>query len=69
MAKTKKEIQKDYLKRSGYAPINSYNKKAYDDIKVRVKKGEREKIKAHAEGLGKSLNSYIYDLIKSDMND
>ena len=44
-----------------------YNAKAYDQLKVLVKKGEREKIKAYAEAQGKSLNSYINDLIKADM--
>ena len=32
-----------------------------------VKKGDRELIKAHAESQGKSLNGYINDLIKADM--
>lgn len=44
-----------------------YNEKSYDQIKVLVKKGEREKIKKFAEERGKSLNSYINDLIKNDM--
>lgn len=30
-----------------------------DDIKVRVPKGRREEIKAHAEQQGESLNSFI----------
>lgn len=40
----------------------------FDDIKIRVPYGEREIIKAYAESQGKSLNSYINDLIKADMN-
>ena len=44
-----------------------YEKNNYDDIRLRVKKGERELIKAHAEKQGKSLNAYINDLIKADM--
>jgi predicted HicB family RNase H-like nuclease len=44
-----------------------YNQKTYDQIKVLVKKGQREEIKAHAEKQGKSLNAYITDLIKADM--
>lgn len=44
-----------------------YMKETLDDIKVRVKKGERDKIKAFAESRGKSLNSYIIDLIYQDM--
>ena len=44
-----------------------YNEKAYDQLKIVVKKGERDIIKAYAESIGKSLNGYINDLIISDM--
>ncbi|MBQ8134849.1 MAG: hypothetical protein IJ192_10665 [Clostridia bacterium] len=44
-----------------------YQKNNYDDIRLRVKKGQREIIKVHAESLGKSLNAYINDLIFADM--
>lgn len=44
-----------------------YNAKAYDQIKIVVPKGERDKIKAFAEAKGMSLNGYIYDLIAKDM--
>lgn len=44
-----------------------YNAKAYDQIKVIVKKGQREVIKAHAESKGMSLNGYINKLIEQDM--
>ncbi|MCL2054091.1 MAG: antitoxin [Oscillospiraceae bacterium] len=46
---------------------NRYAAKAYDRITTLVKKGEKEKIKAHAEKLGKSLNAYVNDLIKEDI--
>lgn len=45
-----------------------YNDKTYEQLKVLVHKGEREKIKAYAESQGKSLNGYINDLIKADMS-
>lgn len=44
-----------------------YNEKAYDQLKIMVKKGEREKIKNYAENIGKSLSKYIKDLINEDM--
>ena len=47
--------------------VQKYSAKAYDQIKVLVKKGEREKIKAYAEEQGLSLNAYINKLIKEDM--
>ena len=36
-----------------------YNAKAYDEIKVRVSKGDKEKVKAHAESRGESVNGFI----------
>ena len=47
--------------------VQKYSAKAYDQIKVLVKKGERDKIKAYAESKGLSLNAYINKLIKEDM--
>ena len=44
-----------------------YNKKVYEDIRLRVKKGQKEMIQAHAESIGKSINGYIVDLIEDDM--
>ena len=46
-----------------------YNKKAYEDIRLRVKKGQKEKIQARADELQKSINGYIVDLIEQDMKD
>lgn len=36
-----------------------YNAKAYDDMKIHVKKGEREKLKAYADTQGMSLNNFV----------
>lgn len=41
-----------------------YNAKAYDQVKVLVKKGEREQLKTHAERQGESLNGFINRAIK-----
>lgn len=38
---------------------NNWNAKAYDDMKLRVKKGDREKIKTYAEQQGMSLNNFV----------
>lgn len=46
---------------------NKWNDKAYDRINLTVPKGDKDKIKAYAESKGKSVNSYINDLIKEDM--
>lgn len=55
-----------YTKASGQA-VNRYSKKAYDDVRVRVKKGQKELIQARATELNKSINSYIVDLIEEDI--
>lgn len=44
-----------------------YNAKAYDQIKLVVKKGDREKYKKHAERRGKSLNALVVELLEMDM--
>lgn len=36
-----------------------YNKKSYEDIRLRVKKGQKEIIQAHAVKMGESLNGFI----------
>ena len=36
-----------------------YNAKAYDEIKVRVPKGRKAELQAHAEKRGESLNGFI----------
>lgn len=46
---------------------NKYIAKTYDQVKFLVPKGDRERIKAHAEKLGLSLNAYINKLIAEDM--
>lgn len=44
-----------------------YNAKAYEEIKVRVYKGEKEKIKAHAEAQSESVNGFIKRAIDETM--
>ena len=44
-----------------------YNAKAYDDIRLRVPKGEKEKIQAFAESQGETINGFINRLITEAM--
>ncbi len=39
--------------------VQKYNKKAYDDLRIRVKKGNGERIKAHAVKMGESVNAFV----------
>lgn len=44
-----------------------YMKKAYDEIKLRIPKGQREKLKDYVSSRGyDSVNSYICKLIQDD---
>ncbi len=45
-----------------------YNKKAYDRIEIKVKKGRKAEIFAYAASLGKSVNQFITELIDKEMN-
>lgn len=51
-------------KQKGYA--KKYLEK-FDEIKLRIPKGKKDKIKAHALSKGESVNSYINRLIEEDM--
>lgn len=44
-----------------------YNAKTYDEIKVRVQKGEKDLIQAHAEAHGESTNGFINRAISETM--
>lgn len=44
-----------------------YNAKAYEQIQVRVKKGQKAIIQTHAESIGMSVNSFINEAITEKM--
>ena len=45
--------------KAGQKAVAKYMKNNYDEIKVRVTKGRKDKIKAHAEEKGESVNGFI----------
>ena len=47
--------------------VAKYNAKSYDEIKVRVSKGNKDIIKAHAENNGESLNGFVNRAIDETM--
>lgn len=55
MAKTRSEI------------VNAYAKKAYDNLRIIVKKGQKDKIKAHADSMGESVNGFVNRAIDETM--
>lgn len=46
---------------------NKYIAKAYDRVNLTVPKGDKDKIKAHAESMGESVNGFINRAIEEAM--
>lgn len=44
-----------------------YNKKAYDRIEIKVKKGKKQEIVSYAKSQNKSVNQFITDLIDKEI--
>lgn len=47
--------------------VSKYMKENYDEIKVRVSKGQKEVIQAHADTQGESVNGFINRAIGETM--
>lgn len=47
---------------------DTYNKAKYEDLRVRVPKGKKQTIQAHAEAHGESVNGFINRAIDNQMN-
>lgn len=52
---------------AGSKSVRKYTAKNYDQVKLLVKKGQRDVIKSHATKLGYSTNAYINKLISDDI--
>ena len=46
---------------------NKYNAKAYDSLRIVVKKGRKAEIQAHAQSRGESLNAFVGRAIDETM--
>lgn len=55
MAKTQAEMK------------NAYAKKAYDDLRIQVKKGGKEVIRQYAASHGKSINGLVNELLEMEI--
>ena len=53
--------------RTSSAVKDRYNAKAYDNITLRVNKGDKERIKDHADARGESVNGFIGRAISEQM--
>ena len=55
------------VSKSQQKAVNKYMTKAYDRINLIVPKGDRDRIKAHADTRGESVNSFIKRAINAQM--
>ena len=55
------------MSKTSSAVKDRYNAKAYDEIKVRVPKGHKAELQAHAEARGESLNAFIVRAVNTQM--
>lgn len=53
--------------KNSYESIKRYQDKAYDKVLVRLTKGKKEVIQAHAEATGASVNAFINRAIDETM--
>ena len=53
--------------KNSYESIKRYEDKAYDKVLVRMPKGQKELIQAHAETQGESTNGFINRAISETM--
>ena len=54
--------------KNSYESIKRYEDKAYDKILVRMPKGQKDLIQAHAEAQGESTNGFINRAISETMD-
>ncbi|MEG1564428.1 MAG: Arc family DNA-binding protein [Bacteroides sp.] len=53
--------------KNSYASIKRYEDKAYDKVLLRLPKGDKETIQAHAEAHSESMNGFINRAISETM--
>lgn len=47
--------------------VAKYMAANYDELKIRLPKGERDRVRAYAEAQGQSVNALIRDLLQREM--
>ena len=60
------EVSESKVKASTIAK-NKYNAKAYDNLRIVVKKGRKSEIQAHAAARGESINGFVNRAIEETM--
>ena len=47
--------------------VSKYMKANYDEIKIRIPKGQKEAVQAYAQAKGESVNALIWNLLQEAM--
>lgn len=61
------EDNKPKISKAQQEAVARYMKKNYDELKIRVDKGQKAVIKSHAEQQGESMNSFVIRAINETM--
>lgn len=64
---SKREVNPIPASKAQQKAVSKYMKENYDEIKVRLLKGRKAEIKAHADNKGESMNSFIGRAIDETM--
>ena len=67
MGTIKGEVYAMTISEARHRANEKWNAKAYDEIKVRVPKGDKEKIQSYAQSHGETVNGFINRLIADAM--
>ena len=59
----------DYIVNGERVSADVYNKTKYEDLRIRVPKGKKENISAHAAKHGESLNAFVNRAIDHAMEE
>ena len=59
--------KKPYIINGERVTLEEYRKTKYEDLRVRVPIGKKEKIKRHVESTGESLNTFVNIAIDEKM--
>ena len=61
------EVERMAISEAQKRAVAKYNNANYDKLTVRIKKGQRDILKAHAEEKGESLNGWIVSAIRDKL--
>ena len=57
------EVKKPYIIDGKHVTLEEYRKTKYEDLRIRVPIGKKEKIKEFVKSTGESLNSFVNNAI------